>query len=34
MGGSVRGPAAARSVLCHGLFHVEINKIDRDVRRG
>jgi hypothetical protein len=34
MGGSVRGPAAARSVLCHGLFNIETNKIDRDGRRG
>jgi hypothetical protein len=34
MGGSVRGPAAARSVRCPGLFNMEINKIDRDRRRG
>jgi hypothetical protein len=34
MGGSVRGPAAARSAWSHGLRIRKINKMDRDVRRG
>jgi hypothetical protein len=34
MGGSVRGPAAGRSVRYRGLFNMEINKIVHDGRRG
>jgi hypothetical protein len=26
--------SGARSVCCPGLFHMDINKIDRDGRRG